>query len=420
MNELFKFIDNSKTAYHTAENAADYLTKNGFIKLEESDSWNIVPGQKYFVVRDGSAVVAFVCGSEDGFNIVASHGDSPCFKIKYNPEINVENYCKLSMERYGGAINYSFLDTPLTIAGRVAIDDGDKLVCKTFISKKNFVIPSVAIHFNRSVNDGIKLNPQTDMCLLEGLNCIGGLEKELKEFADGNKIADWDLYAVSDQKPFDCGYGGNLFCSPRIDNLTSVYASIVALSAAKPKATAVAYIANDEEVGSITKQGAGSTFLYSVLKEINGSLNGNMRAALADSFMVSCDNAHALHPNHPELSDPTNKTLLGGGIAIKHHAGQNYTTDALSSAVIKNIFDRAGARYQDFFMRSDLPCGGTLGTTSSTQVSVRSVDIGIPQLAMHSCIETACKVDYKELVKGLKEFYSCRIKDKASDGIVIE
>ncbi len=420
MDGLFKYLDSSKTAYHAVKNAINFLEEKGFKELKECDSWHIVRGEKYFVVRDGSALVAFIAGKENGFNIVASHADSPCFKLKYNPEIKVENYFKLSTEKYGGGIYYSFLDTPVTIEGRVDLSDGNKFECKTFTSEKTFIIPSVAIHYNRQVNDGIKINPQTDLCVLEGIGCAGGLEKELEEFADGKKLADCDLYAVSAAKPFESGYGGKLFSSPRIDNLTSVYASLCSIASAKPVATPVIYIADNEEVGSQTKQGAGSRFLYSVLENIAKCLGDDITASLANSFFVSCDNAHAMHPNHPELSDPTNKTLMGGGIVVKHHAGQNYTTDGLASSVIKNIFNGAGAKYQDFFMRSDLPCGWTLGAISSSQVSVRSADIGIAQLAMHSCIETASLSDYDELKKGLTAFLGCRIKSTGADSLEIE
>ncbi|MCD8373431.1 MAG: M18 family aminopeptidase [Clostridia bacterium] len=420
MNGLFEYLDSSKTAYHAVKNAVNFLEANGFKELKECDSWRIVRGEKYYVVRDGSALVAFIAGEKSGFNIVASHADSPCFKIKYNPEIKVENYFKLSTEKYGGGIYYSFLDTPVTIAGRVVLSDGNKFECQVFTSEKTFIIPSVAIHYNRQVNEGIKINPQTDLCVLEGIGCAGGLEKELEEFAGGKKLADYDLYAVSAAIPFESGYGGKVFSSPRIDNLTSVYASLCSLVAAKPIATSVVFIADNEEVGSQTKQGAGSRFLYGVLENIARCLGEDLPSSLANSFFVSCDNAHAMHPNHPELSDPTNKTFLGGGIVIKHHAGQNYTTDGLASSVIKSIFGGAGAKYQDFFMRSDLPCGWTLGAISSSQVSVRSADIGIAQLAMHSCIETASLADYDELVKGLTAFYSRRIKCSGADSVEIE
>lgn len=422
MNNLLEFLDKSKTAYHAHDEAVKLLLSGGFEELKENLPFKIKKGGKYFISRDGSAIIAFTVGEKLSFNIVASHADSPCFKIKSNPEIKVESYCKLNVERYGGGLNYSFLDIPLTIAGRVILTDGKTYEAKTFTSKKNFVIPSVAIHFNRTANDGIKLNPQIDMSPIVSAAESGGLSAELKEFAGGKQIADCDLFVVSAVKPFVAGYNDELICSPRIDNLTSAYSSLVALIKAAPKAINVCYIADNEEVGSATKQGAGSTFLHDVLKRITAALGKSDEyiTALANSFILSDDNAHALHPNHPELSDPTNKVLLGKGVVIKHHANQNYTTDGFSSAIVKGVFDDAGVKYQDFYMRSDLPCGGTLGAISSSQVSVRSADIGIAQLAMHSACETACFADYEEAVKGLTAFYSKAFIADGSKKIIVE
>lgn len=413
MNDIFEFLDKSKTAYHAVENATAVLKENGFTELKENEKRKIEKGGKYFVTRNRSALVAFTVGEKHSFNIVASHADSPCFKIKAEPSMTVENMVKLNVERYGGGLNYTFLDRPVTIAGRVVLTDGKTYESKTFTSAKTFVIPSVAIHFNRAANDGVKFNPQVDMSPLVSALSEKGLEKELKDFAGDKKIIDGDLFVVSAEKPFVAGYGDELICSPRIDNLTSAYCSLKGLLAAKPKAINVCYVADNEEVGSQTRQGAGSDFLLSVTARIADALGFDLSAALADSFMVSFDNAHALHPNHPEFSDPTNKTLLGKGIAIKHHANFNYTTDALSSSIMKGVWQEKGVKYQDFYMRSDLPCGGTLGAISSSQLSITSIDIGLPQLAMHSACETACLTDIDEGIKAVTAFYSVAF---SSDG----
>ena len=424
MNLLEEFLYKSKTAFHACENAAEILKKNGFTELKETKSWNLKKNGKYFVTRNGSALIAFDIGGENAFNIVASHGDSPCFKIKANPVMKSDNYEKLNVERYGGGIFYSWLDTPLTIAGRVIISRDNELIAKVFTSDHTFVIPSVAIHFNRTVNDGLKLNPQTDMSpiadILTDEISGDGLKKELEKFAQGGKVVDYDLYVVSAEKPFYAGFENELLCSPRIDNLTSAISSVEAICEASPKEIAVCYIADNEEVGSGTKQGAGSKFLFDVLSRIAKSLQkeDSLDEMLANSFIVSDDNAHAVHPNHPEYSDPTNRVKLGSGIVIKHHANQNYTTDAFSSAIIKQIFDGAKVGYQDFYTRSDMPCGGTLGAISSAQVSIKSVDIGIPQLAMHSAVETMAASDYETAKKGLIAFYSAKISadgDKSVD-----
>ena len=419
MNLLTEFLDKSKTAFHAVKLGAEKLIKEGFAELKENEKWNVKKGGKYFVTRNGSALIAFVIGGEDSFNIVASHGDSPCFKIKANPEIKSDNYEKLNVERYGGGIFYSWLDAPLTIAGRVIISRDNELIARVFTSDHKFVIPSVAIHFNRSVNDGLKLNPQTDMSPITDIlnDAVNGkeLQNELEKFAGDGKVVDYDLYVVSAEKPFFAGFKDEFLCSPRIDNLTSAFSSLEALCKADPKEIAVCYVADNEEVGSGTKQGAASKFLFDVLKRIAVCLGkeNDIDEMLASSFIVSDDNAHAVHPNHPEYSDPTNRVKLGEGIVVKHHANQNYTTDAYSSSIIKRIFDNANVKYQDFYTRSDMPCGGTLGAISSSQVSIKSVDIGIAQLAMHSSIETMAAADYETAVRGLTAFYNTKI---VSDG----
>lgn len=425
MNLPVEFLDKSKTAFHACANAAGFLKENGFEELKENLKWNVKKGGKYFVTRNGSSLIAFKIGGEDSFNIVASHSDSPCFKIKANPEIKSDNYEKLNVERYGGGIFYSWLDSPLTIAGRVIISRDNELIAKLFTSDHNFVIPSVAIHFNRAVNDGIKLNPQTDMSpvadILSGNAAGKNLAEELKKVADGGKIVDYDLYLVSATKPFFAGFCDELLCSPRIDNLTSAISSLEALIAASPKEIAVCYIADNEEVGSGTKQGAASKFMRDVLKRIAKCLgkDNEFDEMLANSFIVSDDNAHAVHPNHPEFSDPTNKTLLGKGIVVKHHANFNYTTDALSSSILKGVWETNGVKYQDFYMRSDLPCGGTLGAISSSQVSVTSIDVGLPQLAMHSACETAAISDVGEGIKAVTAFYSVAFRSDGDGKITV-
>lgn len=421
MNLLENFLDKSKTAFHATKNAADFLLANGFEEIKETDDKQMKVGGKYFTTRNGSALIAVkICG-ENSFNIVASHSDSPCFKIKGSPEMKSDNYVKLNVERYGGGIFYSWLDSPLTIAGRVIIERDNQLIAKVFTSKHNFVIPSVAIHFNRTVNDGIKLNPQTDMSPIADLIDVDGLKKELEEFSDGGKIADYDLYLVSAAKPFKAGFKDELLVAPRIDNLTSVISSLEALRDSNPKQIAVCYIADNEEVGSETKQGAASKFLRDFLKRVARDLNKekDFDKMLASSFMLSDDNAHAVHPNRPEFSDPTNRVKLGEGIVVKHHANQNYTTDAFSSAIVKKIFSDANVKFQDFYSRSDAPCGSTLGAISSSQISIKSADIGIAQLAMHSSVETMAESDYAEAVKGLAAFYNCEIIADGDDKVSV-
>lgn len=421
-NLLVNYLNESLTAYHAHDNAVNLLINNGFKELKENEEYEIKIGGSYFVSKDGSALIAFKVGKDFAFNIVASHSDSPCFKLKHNPEMKVENYVKFNVERYGGGLLYSWLDRPVTVAGRVILSDGNSLESKVFTSSKTFVIPSVAIHLNRTVNDGLKLNPQVDLSPIADIFKNGGLNEELEKFANGKKIEDFDLFVVCRQIAFTAGYENELLVSPRIDNLTSAISSLEALIQSNPKVISIAYIADNEEVGSSTKQGAGSKFLIDTLTRIANALDKKdlLDLALANSFMVSDDNAHSVHPNHAELSDPTNRVKMGEGIVIKHHANQNYTTDAFSSALIKKIFDNADVKHQDFFMRSDMPCGGTLGAISSRQVSIRSVDIGIAQLAMHSAVETMALADYNQAVNGLTALFNAKIISDGSKKLTVE
>lgn len=397
VKELLENLRLSYTGYHAVERAKQALLGSGFAQLDESlPTWKLKKGDKRFVIRDGSALIAFIVGEKPAFNIVASHTDSPALKLKYNSCVVSAGLKKLNVEVYGGTLNYTWFDRPLKLAGRIAVRTEGKVEVKNFVYDKNIVIPSLAVHMNRGVNNGATFNPQVD------LQPVFGAEADQLDLPEN---ADYDLFAVCDQAPFFFGASDEFFCSPRIDNLSSVFASLKALDADSVGCTAVAYAADNEEVGSRTKQGAGSTFLYDVLTRICSAMNINYHSAMAGSMMISCDNAHATHPAHPELNDPTNKVVMGGGVVVKHHAGQNYTTDAVSSACFKTIAEKAGAKTQDFFMRADMPCGGTLGAISSSQVSIRSVDIGLPQLAMHSTAECAACQDYCDLVNILKCFY---------------
>lgn len=422
MQKLLNYLDSSKTAYQAVAIASKLLEQNGFVRLEETSLWDVKLGGKYFAVRDGSALIAFRLGKDFSFTIAASHTDSPCLKLKLNAENQSAGCTRLNVERYGGGLNYSFLDIPLSLAGRAIIKTESGVSAKDVVLDESFVIPSLAIHMNRNANDGLKLNPQVDLQILSSL---GGEERLLKAIEEkaGGEVLDCDIYAVPNQKPFLCGFDDAFACSPRVDNLASAYASIEGIISATPKAVAMVYLADNEEVGSRTKQGAGSTFLRDVVKRISLCLNKTeeeLQVALGNSFMLSCDNSHAVHPNHPELSDAQNKTCLGGGIAIKHHANQNYTTDGLSSATVKYVFEQAGVKYQDFFMRSDLPCGGTLGAISSAQLSIRSVDIGMPQLAMHASAETFAVCDYAEYLKGITAVLSTSFTNPTHADVIIK
>ena len=411
INELLTFLHHSYTPYHAVELAKNVLLENGFTPLKETEDWVLNEGGKYFVERGGSALIAFTVENLDGFafKIIASHTDSPALKIKENPATSCANCIKLNVEKYGGGIWYSFFDRPLKIAGRLVKKTEDGVCSQTYVSPFNVCIPSLAIHQNRQVNDGFSVNAQVDLQPVYSLCGDDTIENDLSD----SDVISYDLFAVNADMPHSFGVNDEFILSPRIDNLTSVYASLTALlNHASSSGICMAVCLDNEEVGSRSAQGADGDFLQNVLRRIAYALKFDdieYYKALANSFLLSLDNAHAMHPNHPEKSDPTNKTMLGKGIVIKHHAGMAYTTDALSSGVLKCLFDKAGVAHQNYFNRSDVASGSTLGNLAMTHTGVMAADIGLAQLAMHSACECFAKKDYEELVNGLNAFYSSKL-----------
>ncbi|MBQ8374733.1 MAG: M18 family aminopeptidase, partial [Clostridia bacterium] len=406
VSQLIDFLKSSYTAYQAVENAKAYLSENGFVALPETDDWNLEENGKYFIERGGSSLIAFCVGNLDefSFKIIASHSDSPALKLKENALQRVENYEKLNAEPYGGGVWYSFFDRPLKIAGRIVKRENGALKCETVVSDYTLTIPSQAIHINREANEKFAVNAQADLAPL--LSLSGG-ENYLSALCGGEAIS-YDLYLVNADAPYTFGLNGEFIASPRIDNLTSVFSSVQALcSSAQSGGISMAAIFDSEEIGSRTAQGAGGDLLETVLKRIAYSLKldeNEFYKAIASSFMISLDNAHALHPNHPEKSDPTNKTLMGGGVVIKSHANKAYATDALSAAIVKTVFTNAGVKYQTFFNRSDMRSGSTLGVIAQSRTSILCADLGLAQLAMHSANECFAKSDFEELVNGLTAF----------------
>ena len=399
MKQLLKYLETSLTAYHAVENAKAFLLDKGFVALDERESWNLKTGGKYFVTRNGSSLIAFTYHKDGNFKIVASHTDSPCFKVKESPEM-AGDYTRLNVEPYGGSLYYTFFDRPLRLAGRVLTEENGKIVASLYTSEETFVIPSLAIHMNREANKQFAPDPQTDLLPLYALG-KAALAPALAR----------DLFVVPDQKPFVNGANGEFLSSPRLDNLTSVCASLTAISS-KTNGVCVAALFDNEEIGSRSRQGAGSDFLKATLKRIclaQGKTEEEFMSALTSSLLISLDNAHAMHPNHPEKCDPTNRVMMGAGIVIKAHANGAYTSDALTSAAIKKLFENAGVKYQSFYNRSDMPSGSTLGCISLAQVGVPSVDLGLAQLAMHSAVETFAAADYEELKNGLAAFYQSKL-----------
>lgn len=411
MQNLQNFLSNAYTAYHAIELAKEKLLSQGFTPLSETEDWDLKEGGKYFLARGGSSLIAFTVGSLDkfSFKIVASHTDSPALKIKENALQLAGGYSKLNAETYGGGVWYSFFDRPLKLAGRIVHEEDGVLKSEVVSSPYFITIPSLAVHMNRGVNEGFAVNAQVDLQPLIGL----GEQKDFLSQITDKEIVSYDLFAVNADTPYSFGVNDEFLASPRIDNLTSVYSSLEALIAhADSEGVCVVAALDNEEVGSQTLQGAGGDFLENTLRRISYAFkfdDSEYYKSLASSFLISLDNAHALHPNHPEKCDPTNKVVMGGGVVIKAHANKAYTTDALSSATMKKIFKKAGVKYQTFFNRSDMRSGGTLGAISLGHVGVLSVDLGLAQLAMHSACECIAKCDYEELLSGLTAYYSSDI-----------
>ena len=425
MNKLLTFLQNSYTPYHATENAKNLLLENGFIPLKETEDWILNEGGKYFVERGGSALIAFTVENLDGFafKIVASHTDSPALKIKENPATNSANCVKLNVEKYGGGIWYSFFDRPLKIAGRVIRGSGRSLHAENVVSPFNVQIPSVAVHQNREVNEKFAVNAQVDLQPLCALLNEQVTADDVMKKVVGEKALSYDLFLVNADMPYRFGVNNEFLAAPRIDNLACTFAGLQALlSASETSGVCVLAVMDNEEIGSLSAQGADGDFLETTLRRIAYALrfdDNEFYKALASSFLLSADNAHAAHPNHPEKADPTNAPKLGGGIVIKSHAGKAYVTDALSSAVLKTIFENADVPYQSFFNRSDARSGSTLGALVTRHVSMPGADIGIAQLAMHSACESIAIADYDVMVKGLSAYFATTLQF-TEDNIFVE
>ena len=414
--KLLKFIEKSPTAFQAVTEMTKRLDKEGFEELKEEDHWKLKKGGNYYVTRNHSAIIAFSIPQKPvwKFHIMASHSDSPSLKIKENPEIEVENaYIKLNVERYGGMILSPWFDRPLSVAGRLIVRQDGKIREKMVtVDRDLLVIPNLAIHMNREVNEGYKYNVQKDMLPLMG---CGSEKADLMEIlAEKLKIKKediltHDLFLYNRMPGTIWGADREFVSSPRLDDLQCAFASMEGmLRGRKENCIAVHCVLDNEEVGSGTKQGAASTFLKDTLRRINDGLGRTYEEylmTLADSFMISADNAHALHPNYTEKADPVNHPVINGGIVIKYNANQKYCTDAVSAAVFKDICKRTEVPCQTFVNRSDIPGGSTLGNISSTQVAVNTVDIGLPQLAMHSPYETAGTEDTWSLIKAATVFF---------------
>ena len=416
--ELAQFLEGSPSCFHAVENMKKPLLNENFVELQENQKWHIQPGGRYFVTRNGSSLIAFTIPQHGfkGMRIMASHGDSPTFKIKENPELETDgHYIRLNVERYGGMLCAPWFDRPLSVAGRVIIKDpssGSFISKLVNIDRDLVLIPNLAIHMNREANNGYKYNAQKDMLPLYGdLAAKGTFMQTIAEAAGAaeSDILGHDLFLYNREKASIWGASGEFISCGRLDDLQCAFASLKGfLTGDRQEYMAVHCVLDNEEVGSVTKQGAASTFLYDTLTRVHdclGLTREDYLIHLADSLMISADNAHAVHPNHTEKADPSNRPYINDGIVIKFNANQNYCTDGVSAAIFRDICRTADVPVQTFVNRSDMAGGSTLGNISNTQVALNTVDIGLPQLAMHSPYETAGVKDTEYLIRAAKEFF---------------
>ena len=420
-DDLVEFLQESVTPFHAADTAESWLRAAGFTRLEEADYWNLEPGKGYYTTRNGSSVVAWRVPDHaiGGWRIVASHSDSPTWKIK--TDIVENDGCRrLSVEGYGGMIMSTWLDRPLTVGGRVIVktEDGieSRLVC---IDRDLLVVPSLAIHFQRDINKGHTFNPQVDMQPLWGPAGSRTLTDLVAEElgVDTADILDSDLQLVTRQAPTQIGPDGEFFMAPRIDDLECAATTLLGfLDAAAETDSACAPVwamLDNEEVGSSSRMGAESSYLRDVLDRIVDAIPHSgqaMHRAMANSFMLSADNAHATHPNFPQKSDPCAPVRLGGGVVLKYNASQKYTTNAVSGAIFRAICEKADVPVQVFTNRADEAGGSTLGNLQSHTLPIPMADIGCAQLAMHSAVETASVADAEAMTKAVAAFYRVHLR----------
>ena len=407
--KLISFLDASPSVYHAVDNIAKTLENAGYTRLSEGEAWTLIPGGKYYLTRGGSAVIAWRLPVEPpaGFLLSASHADRPTFKVKENGLL-AGPYARLAVEKYGGMLMAPWLDRPLSVAGRVLVETDTGVESRLVnIDRDLLLIPNVAIHMNRSANDGYKWNPAVDTLPLLGGKDAADKFWPIIEEAAGGKVLGHDLYLYVRQKATVWGVEEEYISSAALDDLQCAWGCTQGfLNAGDSRSVPVLCVFDSEEVGSNSVQGAASMLLPDVLGRICRSCGWSLEQLLHSSFMVSADNAHALHPNHPELADGNNRPLVGGGVVLKFNASQRYTTDAVSAAIFRKVCAKANVPVQTYYNRADIPGGATLGHISLTHVSVPTADIGLPQLAMHSCYETAGVQDSLYLEEAMACYYS--------------
>jgi aspartyl aminopeptidase len=406
---LKNFLDGAVSTYHAIAALGEELKKAGYAPISEADNWNLVPGGKYFLTRNGTALMAFRVPEKTpkGFLLTASHSDRPGFKVKENPELK-SAYIRLAVERYGGMLMSTWLDRPLSVAGRVLVETEDGVEVKLVnIDRDLLLIPNVAIHMNRQANDGYKWNPASDMIPLFGGKDAAGKFAALLEESAGGKVLGHDLSLYVRQKGTIWGMEDEFISSAALDDLACAWCCTQAfLNAGESENMPLLCVFDNEEVGSSSLQGADSNLLQAMMERICKAMNLDLYTMLAQSYMLSADNAHAIHPNHPEFADPNNAPVMNQGVVLKFNANQRYCTDGVSAAIFRKVCAKAEVPVQTYCNRADMAGGSTLGNISLTHVSVPSADIGLPQLAMHSCFETAGCKDVAYMIDALTAFYS--------------
>ena len=419
INDLREFLDNAHSVFHAAALLVEKLENAGYKQLKEIDEWTLIPGGKYYVTRNDSAVIAFrvPTGAPKGFLFSASHTDRPCFKVKENG-VKVGNYTQLLVERYGGAIVSTWMDRPLSVAGRVIVETENGMQAKLVdFDRDLLMMPNVAPHMTRS-NPGYQWNVAVDnIPLLGSKEAADKFMTELETLA-GGKVVGHDLYLYIREKSTVWGLDNEFFSATAIDDLECAWGCTRGFLDAKPTDNIpVLCVFDNEEVGSGSYQGAAADFLQSAVKRICKALQVDADRLLPKSFMVSADNGHAIHPNHPEYADAANAPVVNGGVMVKFQAEQRYTTDGLSAAVFRRICKNADVPVQTYCNRADIAGGSTLGRVSISQVAVPSIDIGIAQLAMHSCYETAGVKDVTHLVNAMAAYYGAEL-EMTTDGSI--
>ena len=423
--EVIEFIDESPSTYHVVKNCSDILDENGFERIMPREKWEIKKGGKYFLKKSSSTIIAFTVGEDfdvkNGFKIFGAHTDSPCFRIKPNPEIITENVVRLNTEVYGGPILSTWFDRPLSIAGRVIVKGENSFFPRTVkikIDEPLLTIPNLAIHQNREVNNGVKIDKQNDVLpvislINKNFEREGYLERIILEKTGIKKedIIDFDLYLYATEKGCLLGANEEFMSSPKIDNLASVYTGLIGLLEAEENQDRInIFVAFDnEEIGSATKQGADSNYLLNTLERISlalGLSRGDFLQMLESSYILSADAAHAAHPAHLGKTDPTNRGRINEGISIKISAKQKYTSDGYSIAVIKQLIEGTEIQIQPFVNESNELGGSTIGPISSTHLDIDGVDLGVPMFAMHSVRELCGIFDVFYLKELAKEFFS--------------